>query len=58
MTTFAVIHYNLRRLRKWAGTTGYTGDDIVLGPEPDVVGYANPSSFHVLQGAVEPPLAA
>ncbi|MDM8085941.1 hypothetical protein QUV83_14290 [Cellulomonas cellasea] len=57
MTTFAVIHYNLRMLRKWAATTGYTGDDIVLGPEPDVVGY-EPVELHALQGAVEPPLAA
>lgn len=57
MATFAIVHDNLRMLRKWARTTGYTGDDIVLTQAPDVLGY-EPVELLEHEAAVEPPLAA
>ncbi|KRD43891.1 hypothetical protein ASE38_06785 [Cellulomonas sp. Root930] len=57
MSTFAIVHYNLRMLRKWARTTGYTGDDIVLRPSPEILGYERIELPEHL-AAVEPPIAA
>ncbi|HCX84661.1 MAG TPA: hypothetical protein DHV14_05905 [Micrococcales bacterium] len=57
MSTFAIIHYNLRMLRKWARTTGYTGDDILLRPIPEILGYER-VELRDHQAAVEPPRAA
>lgn len=57
MATFAIVHYNLRMLRKWARTTGYAGDDIILSPAPEVFGY-EPVEFLANGSAIEPPEAA
>lgn len=57
MATFAIVHYNLRMLRKRARTTGYAGDDIILSPAPEVLGY-EPVEFLANEAAIEPPEAA
>jgi hypothetical protein len=39
MVAFAVMHYNLRILRKWAEDNGRTGDDELLALDPVIFGY-------------------
>lgn len=39
MVAFAVMHYNLRILRKWAADNGRTGDDELLALDPVIFGY-------------------
>ena len=59
MVAFAVMHYNLRILRKWAAENGRMGDDILLAPEPKIFGYQTvPLDADVSPAQTGPPLAA
>jgi len=38
-TAFAIVHYNLRMVRKWATRTGFQSDDILLARDRAIAGY-------------------
>lgn len=58
MTALAIVHYNLRLLRKWAERTGYTNDDVLLQADDDIVGYEEVPTERPPAGALDPPAAA
>ena len=58
MTALAMVHYNLRIVRKWARSTGFHSDDILLGRDPKVEGYEAVPIDETPHGAIDPPRAA
>ena len=58
MTGLAMVHYNLRTVRKWARRTGFHSDDILLGRDPKIEGYEPVPIDETPHGAIDPPLAA
>lgn len=58
MTAFAIVHYNLRAVRKWAKRTGFQSDDILLARDPDIAGYEEIPLDEAPPAALSPPAAA
>lgn len=58
MTAFAIVHYNLRAVRKWAKRTGFQSDDILLSRDPAIAGYEEIPLDEAPPAALSPPAAA
>jgi hypothetical protein len=58
MTALAMVHCNLRIMRRWAARTGYHSDDTLLQPDPRIEGYEAVPVSETPHGAIDPPLAA
>jgi len=59
MTTFAIVHFNLRMVRKWAERTGFQSDDILLARDRAIAGYEEiPLDDDEPPAALSPPTAA
>lgn len=58
MTAFAIVHYNLRAVRKWAKRTGFQSDDLLLQRDGAIVGYEEVPMEDTPIGAMDPPAAA
>lgn len=58
MTALAVVHYNLRIVRKWARKNNFQSDDILLQRDPKIEGYEVVAVDESPHGAIDPPLAA
>ena len=58
MTALAMVHYNLRIVRKWARKTNFQSDDILLQRDPKIEGYEVVPVDESPHGAIDPPLAA
>lgn len=58
MTALAIVHYNLRAVRKWATRTGFRSDDILLQPDTEIAGYEEVPITDTPLGAKDPPKAA
>ena len=58
MTALAMVHYNLRIVRRWARRTGFQNDDILLAADPKIAGYEAVPIDETPHGAIDPPVAA
>lgn len=58
MTALAIVHYNLRTVRKWAKRTGFVSDDILLQRDMPIAGYEEVPLEDTPIGALDPPSAA
>lgn len=58
MTAFAIVHYNLRAVRKWAKRTGFQSDDILLHRDGEIAGYEEVPIAETPLGAMDPPATA
>jgi len=58
MTALAMVHYNLRIVRKWAQKNDYQSDDILLQRDPKIEGHEVVPVDESPHGAIDPPLAA
>lgn len=58
MTAMAMVHHNLRIVRKWASRTGFESADLLLARDPKIEGYEPVPVDETPHGAIDPPLAA
>lgn len=58
MAALAIVHYNLRTVRKWAKRTGFVSNDILLQRDTPIAGYEEAPLEDTPTGALDPPAAA
>lgn len=58
MTALAMVHDNLRIVRKWAQKNDFQGDDMLLQRDQQIEGYEVVPIDESPHGAIDPPVAA